>query len=295
MKAQQEETLDVPLNDLVFDDKYQMRVDIPSVDHYVDLITSSEFWPFDRPLVVYRIRGKLKVVDGFTRGRAAVVAKLDKVPVVIMPGGHKEALQHAFGCNAEHGFRRTNADKNKAVLRAIAEYENTEVTPAQIALMCKVSRTYVYQLMKSLKGEETVSESADAQDFSELGECPVCKVNSWTETASGITCAACRHPHGEPVGGDQETIDPPPKGVLKKPKKGSKQPEKQPASQTPAKAETKTEAKPAGAVNRTKKLAEQASTTLGQLVRQLQELKILDEVREHVAAIQKVVNKRKRG
>ncbi len=51
---------------------------------------------------------------------------------------------------------------------------------------------------------EEVEEEAPPPDY---GKCPVCAGTKWKETDSGIVCAKCQHPHGEPAGDpDEERI-----------------------------------------------------------------------------------------
>jgi hypothetical protein len=36
------------------------------------------------------------------------------------------------------------------------------------------------------------------------GKCPNCAGEKWTEDEDGVSCAKCKHPHGEPTGGADE-------------------------------------------------------------------------------------------
>lgn len=267
--------IQVQTSDLVFDEAFQMRADIPAVDAYQALLEATEYWPFAEPIVAFRIRGKLKVVDGFTRGRAAKAAGWKVVPVRVIDGGSSEAMRYAFGCNATHGYPRTNADKRKTVLKAISHYNNDcEITHAQIAIICRVSATYVRKLTEKLT-EETQPEYQSRQ------ECPECGVDQWIDTAAGFECGACHQILGSATRGQRLA------------EQAVRSQRDAPQASQPA-AQTATMERPAGGLNRNKKLAEEASTSLGQIIRALETLGELEPLRPHVAEIQKVLNRRKR-
>lgn len=274
--------IDTSVDDLVFDQALQIRADIPAIDNYKLLLEETEFWPFDKPIVAFRIRGKLKVVDGFTRGRAAIAAGWKTVPVAIMTGTAEDALRYAFGCNATHGYARTNADKRKAVLMAIAHYkDDQQITQAQIALICKVSHTYVRKLMEEVTQEEQPAEP----EYHGHGNCPVCSVDQWLEDSGGYKCGACGHILGTPT--------PRQRAQAKQAKVLKTQLENPPPSSS--RPETKQAAPNITKGSSTKQIAEQASTSLGQLVRLLERLDQLEPLREHLEAIQKVINRKKKG
>lgn len=270
----------VDIHDLDFDTNYQMRADLPSVNEYKQLLLDSQpdEWPFQEPLVAYRLRGKLKVVSGFTRGRAAQLAERQHVPVLILTGSKRDALNHALGANAEHGYRRTNRDKRKAVLRAIGEYPDHSAVA--IAELCKVSHTYVYGIRAELSASqdtredtesrpaEPVAVEADQQKYIQLGECPICRTDQWLECDSGHECSVCQHQHGEPAGADSDEINEvqTPQGIID-----------------------------SRAVQLTRDKAKQVSTEFGRVIRGLNELGILAEVASEVESIKAVLNEKKRN
>lgn len=210
---------DVLVADLVLDDRYQMRAELPAVDEFAEA-AGSAVWPFP-PIAVFRIRGKLYVVDGFTRVRAALSKGREAIPAVVHKGTKAEALKFSLSANSHHGYRRTNADKRKAVLIAKAEF--SELSNGQLAKMCAVTKPFVGRVLKDAAGAE-VEDQPEA-----LGACPVCRTDAWMETDGGTYCAACRHPYGEPAGGsgadddDAEVAAAIEGRVLKKP--GPKKPE----------------------------------------------------------------------
>jgi hypothetical protein len=73
-------------------------------------------------------------------------AGLDIITAIVHQGGRKEALLHALGANTDHGLRRTNADKEKAVNIALKEPYTRGLSDNQIAEICKVSQPYVSKI-----------------------------------------------------------------------------------------------------------------------------------------------------
>ena len=62
----------------------------------------------------------------------------------------RDAMFLATGTNADHGHRRTNADKRAAVLRWLEDEENREWTDGHIAKKCFVSDQFVTNISKEL-------------------------------------------------------------------------------------------------------------------------------------------------
>ena len=51
------------------------------------------------------------LADGFHRIHAAHKAELTQIAVEVRQGSRREAVLYSVGANANHGLRRTNADK----------------------------------------------------------------------------------------------------------------------------------------------------------------------------------------
>jgi len=224
----------VPLADVVLNPDYQMRVEARSPSEYFEAIVNRNGdWPFPA-IKCCEVRGKLICVDGFTRCQAALDYVAEKsvegfsIPVSYKKATAREALIEALKSNADHGYRRTNADKRNAVLRAIGAMPTA--TAHKIADACSVSHTYVYTIKAQLTtdseaptAEQVTATAADHEANAaaetlhqeqltaaenkqkELGACPNCKVKGrWIERDDGWVCGDCLHPHGEPAGNEDE-------------------------------------------------------------------------------------------
>lgn len=207
------EVQEVQLDQLVFDEKYQSRADLPSVEEYTEIIQDAGEWPFP-PLVVALVRKKHYVVDGFTRGRAAKQTDIESVPCEVHRVSEAEAFKMSLRANAENGYRRTNRDKRKAVERAIGRWSSE--TNAEIARICGVTAAFVGKVVKQYVDQDNGSidpikyeDHEPARQVVQLDEwCPVCQANDWVEEEDGHTCAVCKHVYGESPGTDDEEVIP---------------------------------------------------------------------------------------
>ena len=93
----------------------------------------------------------LWLADGFHRTFAARKAGLERFQADFREGTKREAIAYSLGVNANHGKRRTNADKRRTVARALADEEWSCWTDSRLARMCKVSRPFVSSVRAQLE------------------------------------------------------------------------------------------------------------------------------------------------
>ena len=89
------------------------------------------------PLLVYHDGTHHWLADGFHRYRAAEAAGRSDLPCLVTPGTRDDALWACVGANLEHGLRRSNADKRRAVEMAM-QLRPTE-SNREVAKHCGVS------------------------------------------------------------------------------------------------------------------------------------------------------------
>ena len=145
-------------NELFFDEDLQMREGFDH-DHIEEMRAHLRSGGELEPLDVYRPtaddvfangqEGRLFYIgDGNHRGKAYYLENRERIPVRIHEGGRRACLIHALGANAEHNaLRRTNADKRRAVRRALSDLEDKSLR--EIAEVCKVS----HEMVRKIKGE----------------------------------------------------------------------------------------------------------------------------------------------
>ena len=88
------------------------------------------------------------LADGFHRLVAAATAKKKYIQANVYDGSLRDALIFALNANAEHGLRRTNADKRNAVELALKDPELGGLRPQEIADLCRVTRRTVEKIMR---------------------------------------------------------------------------------------------------------------------------------------------------
>lgn len=95
--------------------------------------------------------GQRWLADGFHRTMAAKLAGITSFQADFREGSLREAITYSLGVNANHGKRRTNADKRRAVERALSDAEWISWADARIARLCKVSRPFVTSVREELE------------------------------------------------------------------------------------------------------------------------------------------------
>lgn len=83
------------------------------------------------------------LVDGFHRYHAAKAAGKTSISAEKRDGTQREAVLYACGANSDHGLRRSNEDKRKAVLTLLADDEWKAWSNVKISEACAVSASLV--------------------------------------------------------------------------------------------------------------------------------------------------------
>lgn len=86
------------------------------------------------------------VWDGFHRLMGADLSDAVAIDAIVRPGTRRDAIIAALGANAQHGYRRSNADKRNAVVTALAEEELAKKSDREIARICQVGADMVGRL-----------------------------------------------------------------------------------------------------------------------------------------------------
>ena len=70
-----------------------------------------------------------------------------------------DALEFALRCNAEHGVRRTNADKNKAMKLALKDPIFKKLSLREVADLCNVS----HEAVRQIKANENLNSNGNSR------------------------------------------------------------------------------------------------------------------------------------
>lgn len=93
------------------------------------------------------------LVDGFHRVEGALRAGLEKIDANVSQGTQRDAILQACGANYEHGLRRSNADKRRAIETLLSDPEWREWSDGVMARAVRVSRQTVSNVRAELRDE----------------------------------------------------------------------------------------------------------------------------------------------
>lgn len=144
----------LPIADIRRDGGTQARVGLneDTVKEYTEAMREG-LWDWlgtrSRPIVCWDDEGYW-LADGFHRIEAAQRAGRKDYPVEVLRGGKRAALLRAAGANVQHGLRRTNADKRRAVELLLRDEEWRQWSDRKIAETCGVSNKFVGDMRRDL-------------------------------------------------------------------------------------------------------------------------------------------------
>ena len=144
----------IPVSTIVLDDELQPRAELDqdAIDDYALAFEEADNrWPESMPPIhVFQDEGGvLWLADGWHRVHAAKKRGVETVVAMIHKGDRRAALIYSTGVNDEHGLRRTNEDKRRAVTTLLKDEQWSKKSVREIASQCKVSRP----LVESVKAE----------------------------------------------------------------------------------------------------------------------------------------------
>lgn len=117
------------------------------IDEYSETLREGGKLP---AIKVFRIGSSYFLVDGWHRYFAHKKAGLADIEVEVIDGDMRQATLYAIGANDEHGLRRNNDDKRKAIMMLLDDVEWSEWNDSQIAKAAKVSHMTVSRIRSSL-------------------------------------------------------------------------------------------------------------------------------------------------
>ena len=109
------------------------------------------------------VTGQLYLVDGYHRKDAAILAGLTMIEAEVTVGTFTDAIRLAIRANAEHGLRRTKADKTNAIRLALTHAQELfggNPSNDMLADACAVSKRWVIKTRKRLTGGEQFTPCA---------------------------------------------------------------------------------------------------------------------------------------
>lgn len=125
-----------------------------TIKDYWDAIVDGDKFP---PIDLFWIEEKTVfiVADGHQRYWAHDRNNEKQIVAYVHEGGEREALLFALGANKQHGLRRTDADKRRAVEIVLKDVEWMAWTDRRIAEKLSVSNHFVAKVRKELTPDVT--------------------------------------------------------------------------------------------------------------------------------------------
>lgn len=141
------------LGALVLDQKLQSRAEIneQTIEDYADAIKQGDEFP---PVLTYFDGISYYLTDGYHRYHAHKKAGKAGITCEVVNGTFTDAVLRATSVNSKHGMRRTYADKRKAVMTLLDDFEWSQWSNSEIARHCGVSHTFVASLRDSGGSDE---------------------------------------------------------------------------------------------------------------------------------------------
>lgn len=157
----------IKVEEIKVDDRTQPRASLDSatVAEYMERmqkpqnggpIRDLEDRPFE-PIKVFRDGDVYWLADGFHRVEAALKKRISVIQADVESGTLRDAIRFSLSANARHGLRRTNADKRRAVERALCDEEWVKLSDNKLGKMCAVSRPFVGKVRAELERVGTIS------------------------------------------------------------------------------------------------------------------------------------------
>ncbi len=119
------------------------RLNEDIVQDYAEEMRAGAEFP---PVVVFHDGNERWLADGFHRIAAAKMAGFLEFEAEVRPGTRRDAVLFAVCANGQHGLRRTNEDKRKAVMMLLEDDEWSMWSNSEIARRCGVSDEFVRKI-----------------------------------------------------------------------------------------------------------------------------------------------------
>jgi hypothetical protein len=161
------QTVHLNLADIRLDGGTQTRAGLleETIEEYTNRLKVDPDCPWDRPAVVFDDGVEYWLADGFHRHQAYSRAGLETMPCEIHVGEQRDALVYALSANHQHGLKRSQADKRRAIQIALGDSEWRDWSDHQVARLCAVDHKTVAVVRETLTREfPSDTEKTASQD-----------------------------------------------------------------------------------------------------------------------------------
>jgi len=203
------------LENIRIDGGTQSRVELNEsvVSDYADAIAAGENLP---PVVVFFDGADHWLADGFHRYFGHKKLGLIEILADIREGTRRDAVLYSVGANGNHGLRRSNADKRKAVETLLKDADWAKWSDREIARQCGVHHDMVGKMRTELSGgnrqieaTRTVERNGKTyeQKTANIGKKPIPAAQAPAPQASPAPAAPAEEPpQPEDAGPDESEL-----------------------------------------------------------------------------------------
>lgn len=143
----------IPLSLIRHDPDLQMReagIDPAVVADYAEAMDAGAEFP---AVILFSNGEGYWPGDGFHRIEASKSLGRETIDADVREGGKREAMLFAAGANANHGLRRTSADKRRSIIAMLRDPEWSKWSDREIGKRCAVDHKTVAKVRAELTGE----------------------------------------------------------------------------------------------------------------------------------------------
>ncbi len=126
----------------------RLALSADTINEYCEEIINGDEFP---AVIVFKNGTKYYLADGFHRYKAMEKAGCLDIECEVKAGDLRDAMFFSLSANSKHGLNRTISDKRRAVMICLKDDEWKKKNPRDIASLCNVSHTFVYQMQADLK------------------------------------------------------------------------------------------------------------------------------------------------
>jgi len=154
VQVKEKEPQSVTLGEIRIDGGTQPRTELNEavIAEYAELLSQGVPFP---AITVYFDGVNYWLADGFHRYWAAQQTDTE-LAVNVIQGSQRDAILHSVGANANHGLRRSNEDKRKAVTTLLLDEEWCQWSDRAIARQCQVNDKTVAKIRRELAEDNSI-------------------------------------------------------------------------------------------------------------------------------------------
>ncbi len=127
----------------------RVQMDWIAINEYAGAMANGDNFP---PVIVFSDGDTYWLADGFHRMHAAKKVELATINADVRQGTRRDAILFSVGANSDHGVRRTNGDKNKAVKILLEDPEWSLWADREIARRTGTTHPFVAEVRITLSG-----------------------------------------------------------------------------------------------------------------------------------------------